>query len=232
MDPVKRDYRSALRADQAMQTRRTIIAAAADVFVEHGFTGATIDAIAKTAAVSRRTVFTSVGGKPELLKIAMDWAITGDDREAALADRDELTRALGHDDPARLVDEWVGVLVDVDVRVARLFRALEVAADTDESARRLLEQYQRQRLEGAGAVVARLVELDALTDGLRRADAVDIAWLAGDPALFTRLVGTRGWPVRRFRKWLAQFTGTQLLKPRFRASSDIAARGRLPGTEA
>ena len=71
MDSVKRDYRSTLRAAQARQTRRTVIAAATAVFVEHGFAGATIDAVAAAASVSRRTVFTAVGGKVELLKTAL-----------------------------------------------------------------------------------------------------------------------------------------------------------------
>ena len=212
MDSVKREYRSSLRAGQARQTRRTIVAAATAVFVEHGFASATIDAVAEAAEVSRKTVFTAVGGKVELLKTALDWAITGDDEEAALADRDELSAALAENDPARLLEGWVNVLVDVAIRVAPLFRALEVAADSDESARALFEQYQRQRLDGARTVVARLDELGALTDRLRRADAIDIAWLAGDPALFTRLVGTRGWSHRRFRIWLIQLAGSQLLR--------------------
>lgn len=212
MDSVKRDYRSSLRDGQARQTRRTVIAAATAVFVEHGFAGATIDAVAATADVSRKTVFTAVGGKVELLKTALDWAITGDDEDATLAERAELSAALADDDPARLLTGWVDVLVDVAIRVGPLFRALEVAADSDEAARALLGQYQRQRLDGARTVVARLDELGALTDGLRRADAIDIAWLAGDPALFSRLVGTRGWSQRRFRAWLVQLTGSQLLR--------------------
>lgn len=211
MDSVKRDYRSVLRAGQARQTRRTIIAAATTVFVEHGFAGATIDAVAAAAQVSRRTVFTAVGGKVELLKTALDWAITGDDEDAPLAERDELSAALAQDDPALLLEGWVNVLVDVAIRVAPLFRALEVAADSDESARALLEQYQRQRLDGARTVVARLDELGALTDRIGRPEAIDIAWLAGDPALFSRLVGSRGWSRRRFRTWLIQLAAGQLL---------------------
>jgi AcrR family transcriptional regulator len=211
MDSVKRDYRSALRAGQARQTRRTVIAAATTVFVEHGFAGATIDAVAAAAQVSRKTVFTAVGGKVELLKTALDWAITGDDEEATLAERDELSAALAQDDPALLVEGWVNVLVDVAIRVAPLFRALEVAADSEVSAQALLQRYQQQRLDGARTVVARLDELGALTDRKRRTDAIDIAWLAGDPALFGRMVGIRGWSHRRFRTWLVQLTSSQLL---------------------
>lgn len=212
MESVKRDYRSALRAGQARQTRRTVIAAATAVFVEHGFAGATIDAVAAAAGVSRKTVFTAVGGKVELLKTALDWAITGDDEDATLAERDELSAALAQDDPALLLEGWANVLVDVDIRVAPLFGALEVAADSDDAARTLLEQYQRQRLDGARTIVARLDELGALTDRIRRPDAIDIAWLAGDPALFGRMVGIRGWSHRRFRTWLVQLTGSQLLR--------------------
>lgn len=214
MDSVKRDYRSTLRAAQARQTRRTVITAATAVFVEHGFAGTTIDAVAAAAGVSRKTVFTAVGGKAELLKTALDWAITGDDEEATLAERDELTATLAEDDPARVLQGWVDVLVGVDARVNRLFSALEVAADSDAAAAALLEEYQRQRLDGARTVVARLGELDALTDRIRRADAVDIAWLASDPALYSRMVATRGWSRRRFRAWLVQWAGDQLLRPR------------------
>ncbi|WP_395311537.1 TetR family transcriptional regulator [Mycobacterium sp. AMU20-3851] len=212
MDPVKRDYHSTLRAGQARQTRRAIVAAATEVFLEHGFARATIDAVAAAAAVSRKTVFTSVGGKLELLKTALDWAITGDDQETALAEREELATALAQDDPADLLDGWVNVLVDVDLRAGRLFRALEVAADADESAADLLRAYEQQRLDGARTVIARLAELGALTDRIRRSDAIDIAWLAGDPALFARLVGTRRWSHRRFRQWLTEQTGAQLLR--------------------
>lgn len=214
MDSVKRDYRSTLRAAQARQTRRTVIAAATAVFVEHGFAGATIDAVAAAASVSRRTVFTAVGGKVELLKTALDWAITGDDDDAALVERADLSTALTADDPARVLQGWVDVLVGVDTRVAQLFHALEIAADSDDAAAELLGQYHHQRLDGARAVIARLDELDALTDRVRRADAVDIAWLASDPVLFSRMVTTRGWSHRRFRAWLVQLTADQLLRPR------------------
>lgn len=212
MDSVKRDYHSALRAGQARQTRRTVIAAATTVFVEHGFAGATIDAVAAAAQVSRKTVFTAVGGKVELLKTALDWAITGDDEEATLAERDELSAALAQDDPALLLEGWVNVLVDVAIRVAPLFHALEVAADSEAAAQALLQQYQQQRLDGARRVVTRLDELGALSDRNRRTDAIDIAWLAGDPALFGRMVGIRGWSHRRFRTWLVQLTSSQLLR--------------------
>ena len=84
---VKRDYRSELRTAQARETRRSIVSAASRLLVENGYGATTIDAIADAAGVSRKTVFTAVGGKLELLKTALDWAVAGDDRPVALADR-------------------------------------------------------------------------------------------------------------------------------------------------
>ena len=55
----KRAYRSTAREESAGRTRRRIVEAAAELFVERGYAGTTIDAVAEKAEVSRRTVFTS-----------------------------------------------------------------------------------------------------------------------------------------------------------------------------
>jgi AcrR family transcriptional regulator len=212
-ESVKRDYRSELRASQAADTRRAIVSAAARLFVGTGYGATTIDAVAEAAGVSRKTVFTAVGGKVELLKTALDWAVAGDDRAVALADRPEMRALLALGDPVALITGWVRVMVAIDVRVAGLFAALAVAADSDDEARRLLEDYQHQRLVGARQVVKRLVGLDALGGDVSRADAVDVAWLATDPVLFDRFVGIGGWSVARFEAWLARTLTAQLHEP-------------------
>jgi len=201
---VKRDYRSELRAAQARQTRRSIVSAAARLFVNDGYGATTIDAVAEAAGVSRKTVFTAVGGKLELLKAALDWAIAGDDLPVALADRPVMRRLMEQNDPAELISGWAQMLVEIDTRVARLFQALEVAAGLDAAANALLAESQRQRLDGAQMVVERLAALDALNRALSRDEAVDVAWLATDPALFDRLVRLRGWSTKRFQEWVGE----------------------------
>jgi AcrR family transcriptional regulator len=210
-EAVKRDYRSDLRTAQAADTRRSIVATAARMFVETGYGATTIDATAAAAGVSRKTVFTSVGGKVELLKTALDWAVAGDDRPVAMVDRPEMRRLLATDDAVDLLTGWAHVMVGIDVRAAALFSALEVAADSDAEARRLLDEYAHQRLEGARVIVKRLVELDVLTGVLPRADAVDVAWFGTDPVLFDRFVRLRGWSVSRFEAWLARLLVSQLM---------------------
>jgi AcrR family transcriptional regulator len=211
VDGVKRDYRSALRTEQARTTRRSIVAAASQLFVEKGYGATTIDAVAKAAGVSRKTVFTAVGSKVDLLKVAVDWAVAGDDLPVALADRAVLRHLLDQPDPSVLLTGWARIQAEIGARVAALFQALEVAAGTDDEARSLLAQLQDQRLDGARAIIERLHALDALTADLTYQEAIDLAWLATDAALFDRLVRVRGWSTTRFAEWLAQFLITQLI---------------------
>jgi AcrR family transcriptional regulator len=55
----------------ATSKRQAILNAAADVFAEQGFAGASIDAIAAKANVSRQTVYNQVGDKDNLFKIVV-----------------------------------------------------------------------------------------------------------------------------------------------------------------
>jgi AcrR family transcriptional regulator len=210
VDGVKRDYRSALRTEQARTTRRSIVAAASQLFIENGYGATTIDAVAKAAGVSRKTVFTAVGSKVDLLKVAVDWAVAGDDLPVALADRAVLRHLLDQPDPSVLLTGWARIQAEIGARVAALSQALEVAAGTDDAARSLLAQVQGQRLDGARAIVERLHALDALTADLTYQEAIDLTWLATDAALFDRLVRVRGWSTTRFAEWLARYLITQL----------------------
>src|SRR4051794_22358447 len=125
-DSAKRDYRSTLRAAQAADTRQSIVAAAARLFIADGYGRTTIDGVAESAGVSRKTVFSAVGGKVELLKSALDWAVAGDDEPIAIADRPAIRALLALEDPAALLAGWVRALVEIDVRAASLLHALEV----------------------------------------------------------------------------------------------------------
>jgi AcrR family transcriptional regulator len=209
--PVKREYRSDLRAAQATATRQSIVAAAARLFVDNGYGTTTIEAVAEAAGVSRKTVFTAVGGKLDLLKTALDWAVAGDDEPVALAERSAMRRHMRQRDPAALLTALAGSWTAIDERVGPLFGVVEVAAGIDADARALLDQSQRRRLDDARKVVRRLRDLDALSGDLTYDEAVDLVWLATDPVLYDRLVRTRGWSTARFEDWLADSLCRQLL---------------------
>src|SRR5512144_483751 len=128
---VKRTYSSELRAEQARRTRRQIVDAAGALFAEHGFSATTIDAIAEKAGVSRQTVFTSVGGKVELLKLAYDYEMAGDDEPVPMVEREGLQEVINEPDPYRQVELYSRFVADANSRVARLWVALRGAAEVD-----------------------------------------------------------------------------------------------------
>jgi AcrR family transcriptional regulator len=208
---VKRNYSSALRESQARETRRAIVGAGARLFVSDGFGRTTIDAIAVEAGVSRKTVFTSVGGKVEILKLAIDWAVVGDDEPVALADRPEVQRLKRATDPRVILFGWIDMGVPISARVHGLFSALVVAAGIDDDARDLLAEVRRNRMGGARAVTSAIARVGGLREGLSDSAAADIAWLYSDPLQYETLVVQRGWSKKRFTAWVKETMAAQLL---------------------
>ena len=72
-----RPYRSPLRESQVAATRRRVLDAARDLFVEQGYTTTTVAEIAASAEVSPQTIYKSLGGKTGLLEAVIDEAADG-----------------------------------------------------------------------------------------------------------------------------------------------------------
>jgi AcrR family transcriptional regulator len=207
----KRGYQSDLRAAQARLTRRAIVGAAAELFVERGYAATTIDAVAEVAGVSRKTVFNAVGGKAALLKLAYDWSIVGDDEPVPMSERPVVRQVLATTDPADAIRLWVANVVEVGQRVSGIWRVIEAAADGEPEAAALLAMGQGERHIGARAFIDHLADLGGLRPGLSRERAADVFWAQTDGALYRRLVVDRGWPVEEFREWLIRSVLAALL---------------------
>jgi AcrR family transcriptional regulator len=208
-----RPYRSKLRAEQARATRRKIVEAGRELFLERGYGPTSIDAIAERAEVSRKTVFTSVGGKAAVLKLAFDWSLAGDDEPVAIADRPEVRTMLTEPDPAVLVDEWAAMNAVIAARVAALHHVLVVAADADLDAAALLSTVDQQRAQGARAFVDRLHAIGGLRPSLDPDRAGAIVDLLMDPLPYRRLVQLRGWTVAEYTDYLQEAAAAALLPP-------------------
>ena len=207
----KREYRSVVRDQQARQTRRRVVDAAAELFVDRGYTGTTIDAVAERASVSRRTVFTSVGSKVELLKTAWDWAITGDDLPIRMRERPSVELMRAERDPDTLVDLWVSHVLTVASRAAPLAMVLTTAADVDEEAAALRRQIDDERHTGAANFVSRLDAIGGLRPYVTVAEGTDMAWILMDPLWSLRLRRERDWSEDQIRAWLRRLTRASLL---------------------
>jgi AcrR family transcriptional regulator len=218
-ESVKRTYASPLRAEQARNTRRAIVDAAARMFVERGYGETTVDAIAAEAGVSRKTVFTSVGGKVEALKVARDWAIVGDDAPIPMLERPAIKAATQQKDARKVITSYVQNYADSAGRVAPIHHVIEAAKGLDVDVRTLSEEGWAQRRHGMAMFAAHLDKLGALRTDLTVEMAGDLLWLYNDPETYFKLVLTRGWPVERFKTWLGDTLVQQLIRPNYRAQT-------------
>lgn len=207
----KRPYSSDLRAAHARRTRAQIVATAAELFAENGFAATTIDAIAAAAGVSRKTVFTSAGGKTELIKLAYDHATAGDDEPVPLRERPVIKALEAEPDAARMLAGYSEMVTAIQGRITRLYLALVGAAESEQEARVLLERLVNERHAAMKRPATLLSRRGALRRGLTIAMATDILWLHNDPALYHQLVHQRGWTPVQFRDWLTHALQTQLL---------------------
>jgi AcrR family transcriptional regulator len=205
----QRSYRSPLREEAARRTRETVVAAAAEVFLEEGYTGATIEQIAARADVSRPTVF-GVGNKPQLFALARQRAATG----GQLTANDEgFQKILAIPDGRQLIKEFAAFTAAISQRLGRLQLVLEQAAETDPELAQLLESSQQELLECARAIVAATAATGSLRPDIPREAAADMLWLQIQPTNYRRLVGERGWSHQAFEHWHATTMITALLEP-------------------
>lgn len=204
-----RPYRSAVRTDAARRTRLAVIHAAHDLFVEQGYGPTTVDAVAARAGVGRATVFTSVGGKPALMRAAHHAAMVGSDdprppHEAGLADR-----WAGVSGARPLLEAYIEVVTDVFEAVGPIHEAMVRAASESAEIRDQLAQLDRDRHDAATRT-ARLLA-DELRPGLPVERAADLLWVHNDPLLWQSLHARRGWTKGEFAAWLTRSLRDQLL---------------------
>lgn len=209
---VKRPYRSTLREANAEATRRAIVQAAARLFVDAGYVATSIESIAEAAGVSRATVFTSVGGKPVLLKRAYDVALVGDDVAVPLAMRERWLAIRAEPDVVRYLDRYAELVTEINGRLAGIYEAVRGAASADPEVRDVFEKIQAERRIGAAHVIDDVLVKGRLRSGLGREVAADLMWVLNDAGLYHLLVHRRGWKPKRFRAWLSATMRDQLLR--------------------
>ena len=213
MNQPARRYTSEIRDEQARRTRRTIVTAAHDLFLAQGYAATTIDAVAQAAHVSRRTVFNSVGGKATLLKLALDWALVGDDEPVPMADRPAVKAIQAEPDPRKALALWVQMVTEVAARVTPIAEVITAAADADPDAAQLIADGDRDRMFGATAFTGYLASLGGLAPGLTRQHAADMCWAMMDTRLYRSLVIQRGWATSDYMQWLSASLAATLLRP-------------------
>jgi len=204
-----RPYHAPRRAEQAAATRDAIISAASKLFAEHGYAATTMAAIAAEARVTPKSVYT-LAEKSQLLLLAVDRAIVGDDEPVAMADRPEMRALLAADDPeaqARLAAQLGAPTL---LRLYPIYRAFEQAAATDSALHDAWRDYQRRRRSDVRRVVRAVADAGGLRPGLSVERATDTLWALIDWHPVALLVEERGWGQAQLVRWLEDILVTLL----------------------
>src|SRR5690349_9921389 len=126
-DEVKRPYTSAIRAEQALQTRRRIRATAEGLFLRAGYGATSMKQVAAETGVAERTLYLNFPTKPALLNELIRVAVRGHDRDEPLA-AGESFRAVLAAPPGRVLGEIARMSTGLMARTARLLAIGEAAA--------------------------------------------------------------------------------------------------------
>ena len=234
-DDVKprRRYDSTRRQAQAARTRQDILAAAHDLFLERGYAGTTLAAIAKAAGVVVETVYRAYGSKAELFKAVVRAAVAGGaDRATVPVERRPAIRALiAETDPRRQLELYAATQPGIQARAAPrpprarppppppgtparpgpLPRVLTAAGAADPELAEVWTQLEDERLAGMGRLAGMLADRGALRPGLSAEEARDLLWTLNSLAVHDLLVLRLGWSPERFRDWLAAALARELL---------------------
>jgi AcrR family transcriptional regulator len=187
-----------------------VVDAARRLFLALGYGATTIEAISREADVPPATVYRLFSSKLGILRSLIDVSIGGDDEDVPMSDRREVRSLADEGDPAALLAGFVGLTVQVNERVAPIYRILVSAAGTDPDAGALLDDLTQQRQQGQQMIARALARTSALRAGLRAADVADLVHALLSPEMYRLLVVDRAWTVERYEHWLTSTLAEQL----------------------
>lgn len=210
----RRPYRSSVRSERALQTRRRVVTAATTSFLEGGYAATTLIAIAAAAGVSADTVYKVFGSKIALLKEVLDVVIGGDDDPVPMLERAG-PRAVRAETDQRVQVRMLarGVTGQLE-RIRPLDDILRSAAAVDPEAAALREDVQvRQRGAAMRTHVGWIAANGPLRGGLTVARAGHVVWTLTSPEVHLMLRDTSGWSRGAYEAWLEQAIADGILEP-------------------
>ncbi len=177
-----------------------MVAAAGQRFLEAGYGATTIAEVARAAGVAVQTVYSSVGGKADLLIEVVNRTVAGDDRDVMLLDREWMTALRAEPDPRRQVRIFADEMTSIGARVVPLFLMMRAAAAGDPEVAAAWQRSVEVRWQTMRAVVS---ALHGVRPGLGGERAVDLVWAIASPETYDLLALQRGWSPADVAAWIA-----------------------------
>ena len=170
----RKPYDSPRRAEHAIATRRAVLDAARELFIERGYAVTTVADIARRARVAVDTVYAAVGRKPALLREVLETAISGSDQAVPAGQRDYVARVRAAQGARQKIQAYAAALVDIQPRLAPVYLALRDAAATDPGSAATWREISQRRARNMRAFAADLRATGELRTDLSDDDIADI----------------------------------------------------------
>ncbi|WP_433443026.1 helix-turn-helix domain-containing protein [Nonomuraea sp. CA-141351] len=199
-----------VRAAKTAATRARMLAAARELFVEHGYIATTMQAIAKQAGVAVQTLYFTFATKRAILKELLDVEIAGDEAPIATLDRPWVAEAMAAP-PAEQIRLLVAASGPIHARVSPILEVVRSAAKVDPEIAELWQINIGQRHTVLAAFTGALAAKTRLRNGLDVLRATDIALATLAPEVYHLLIEERGWTPEAWEAWAADALIRQLL---------------------
>ncbi|KAB1153686.1 TetR/AcrR family transcriptional regulator [Micromonospora sp. DT46] len=198
------------KGERSRQTRRRILQAAYELFVDQGYGATTLQGVAERAGVSVQTIYFAFGNKPSLLKELVDVTIAGDDEPVPTLQRAWFLDAVAADTAEAQLRAHVRGTCEVLQRVAPIMDVLRAAGGQDPSLAGLWQQDSDPRLEVQTAAARSLLAKPGARARLSVEDAADVLFGLLSPELYLLFVRDRGWTPERWQQWAHDTLRAQL----------------------
>lgn len=193
------------RRDRARATRERVLEAARALFVERGYVGTTIDAIAERADVSPETVYSTFGSKRALLAELVDVAIAGDADAPPVFDQDWVRQLREEPDAHRRLAILAHNGRSILERRADIDEVVRGAASAEPALAALRDRGKAERFAGQRELLRIVIGgAGGLRPGLDFDAAADVLYAIGSPEMYRLLVADRGWSGAQFESWYAE----------------------------
>ncbi len=223
------DVKTGRRQERSRRTRQRILAAAQELFEQHGYATTTIQQIAARADVAWQTVYAVFRTKPAILSAVFDVAVAGDDEPVPVPERPFVAAIAAEPDPRGKARIFARHLREAGGRIAGVLSVIESAAATDPEIAALWRTLQDQRLTGMRMAARGFAAQGVLRPGLSEERAADLLWWFTGPWAYRALVTGRGWSPDDYEQWLAETLYTQVMAVRTVAAAGETDEERRDG---
>ncbi|TQM29353.1 TetR/AcrR family transcriptional regulator [Nocardia bhagyanarayanae] len=191
------------RALKAQETRRRILAAAGELFVEQGYGATNLQEIAARAGVAVQTIYFTFGNKRTLLKELVDVTIAGDDEPVATMEREWFRTAMAAATAQKHLRAHIAGTRPVLERIAPIHKVIETAAATDPEVAAMWPADQPDpRYTVQLRTATALMSKPGARQDVSPEEAADLLYGMLSTELFLLLVRTRGWTAQRWEDWV------------------------------